>query len=181
MDDLRYVVEIRDEMEMKPKPNGQIEPLCKFGPGGDFIAVWQPELTQTNTLPRPLAGVFAGVAEIVSAIIGWNRGSDPVGAGGASGGDMLVSRYEEKIANAVESRETCNTVDPSPASAFEDGGVLSGEPMLFPDLGRDGVRIEPKPKHRVRARQRVAKERSALRLAQQGTLFDLDFASARLA
>ena len=181
MDDLRYVIEIRDGTKMTPQPNGQIEPLCKFGPGGDFVAVWQPELTQTRALPRPLAGVLAGAVEIVAAIIGLNRRSDPVGSNAASSEDKLTGCYEERIANAVESRETRDTTDASPVSASEDGGVLSGEPMLFPDLGRDGIRTEPKPKHRLRARHRAAKERPALRLAQQGTLFDVDFASAGLA
>jgi len=33
----------------------QAEPLCKFGPGGDFVAAWEPESShRPNVLARLL-------------------------------------------------------------------------------------------------------------------------------
>jgi len=111
---------------MRRQADGQAEPLCKFGPGGDFIAVWQPELAAANS-------------------------------------------------------KTYNTVDSAPVATIEDGGVLSREPMLFPDNSRIGGPTEHKPKYRVRTYRRAAKKRPAFRLSEQGSLFELDLAGARTA
>jgi hypothetical protein len=37
------------QRKMRRQADGQAEPLCKFGPGGDFIAVWQPELVARSS------------------------------------------------------------------------------------------------------------------------------------
>jgi hypothetical protein len=39
---------IKRTKKMMPQTDGQAEPLCKFGPGGDFITAWQPELTKPS-------------------------------------------------------------------------------------------------------------------------------------
>ena len=161
---------------MTPESHGQIEPLCKFGPGGDFVARWQPELTEIREWPNPLMRFLARAVEVAVLIFGLGRDT----AFGQSDENKPADCLKEKIINA-ESSEARDTTDPSPASAFEDGGSISGESMLFPNLRRNGIRIESKPKHRLRAHHRAAKKRSALCFAEQGTLFDLDFASARLA
>ena len=111
---------------MRRQADEQVEPLCKFGPGGDFIAIWQPEL---------LAG----------------------------------------------SSKTDNTINPTPVAAIEDSGVLSRQPMLFPDNSRTGSPIKHQPKYRVRTYRRAAKKRPAFRLSEQGSLFEPDLASARTA
>jgi hypothetical protein len=176
-----YVVEIRDGTKMEPEPNGHVEPLCMFGPGGDFVAHWQPELIKTCELSNPLVRLFAAAVEVVAVILGVRRSDACVCLENSPGLNEPANRHKEKIVNAVENNEARDTTDSSPASAPEDGGVLPGEPMLFPNLRRDGLQIEPKPKHRIRAYHRAAKKGSALRLAKQGTLFDVDFASARIA
>ena len=181
MDVFEHVVEIRDGTKMTPEPNGQAEPLCMFGPGGDFVTHWQPELTETYELSNPLVRCLAAGIEIVSVIFSLRRSGAFVCQENSPGSNELTHCYRERIVNAVENSEARDTTDPSPAPAPDDGGPLSGEPMLFPDLRRDGIRIEPKPKHRIRAYHRAAKKGSALRFSKQGTLFDVDFTSARIA
>lgn len=181
MDVFEYVVEIRDGTKMTPEPNGQVEPLCKFGPGGDFVALWRPELTESCELSNPLVRLLAAAVEVVAAILGLRRSGAFVRLGSTSGLNELSGCHKERIVNAVESSEARDTTDPSPTPAPEDGGLLSGEPMLFPDLRRNGIRIEHKPKHRIRAYHRAAKKGPALRFSKQGTLFDVDFTSARIA
>jgi len=176
-----YVVEIRDGTKMTPERNGQAEPLCMFGPGGDFAASWPPEGTKIRELSNPLVRLLAAAVEVVAVILGLRRSSAFVCLENSPGSNELIGRYKEIIINADENSKSRDTTDPSPTPASADGGLLSGEPMLFPDLRRNGIRIEHKPKHRIRAHHRVAKKGSALCFAQQGTLFDVDFTSARIA
>ncbi len=166
---------------MTPEYNGSIEPLCTFGPGGDFVAHWSPEGTKTCEWSNPLVRCLAAGVEIVAVILGLQRSSAFIGLENSAGSNELYHCHKESNIHAVEDSEARDTTDPSPAPASADGGAISGEPMLFPDLRRNGVRIEPKPKHRLRAHHRAAKKGSALRFAQQGTLFDVDFTSARIA
>jgi hypothetical protein len=168
-------------MKMTPESNGQVEPLCTFGPGGDFVAHWQPERKEIFEWSNPLLRFLAGTVEIVVVIFGLRRSEAFVHPESTTSLGEITGCRKENIVNAVQNSQARDTTDPSPTPAFEDGSVLSGEPLLFPDLKRDGVRIEPKPKHRLRAYHRAAKKRSTLRLAQQGTLFDFDFASAQMA
>ena len=159
---------------MTLKPNGHIEPLCTFGPGGDFVAHWQPEGTETCEWSNPLTRLLAATVEIFAVLLGLRRSV-------AFGPNELTDGYKENIVHADQNSEAHGTANSSPASASADGGAFSGEPMLFPNHRRDGVRIEHKSKHRLRAHQRVAKKGSALRFAQQGTLFDVNFTSAKIA
>jgi len=186
------------------KPAYSSEPLCKFGPGGDFVAVW----------PGPAAGgspalrLLAAVVEAAAVILGLKQsaawqGLSPalVGGGSRSGlsdrsdqsdesdrrgpcrlGPQERSRIEKEIQiHATENSRAFRAPDPSPAPASKDGRRLPGEPMLFPDVRRNGVRIEHKPKHRIRAYRGAAKKGPSVRLCKQSTLFDAQFGSARIA
>ena len=159
---------------MTLKPNGHIEPLCTFGPGGDFVAHWQPEGTETCEWSNPLTRLLAATVEIFAVLLGLRRSV-------AFGPNELTDGYKENIVHADQNSEAHGTANSSPASASADGGAFSGEPMLFPNVGRDGVRIEPKPKHRIRTYRRAAKKRIAHDFAGQGSLFEVDFHRAKTA
>jgi hypothetical protein len=166
---------------MTPERNGHIEPLCMFGPGGDFTDHWPPDGTETCEWSNPLVRLLAAVVEIFAFILGLRLSSAFVHLDHSPGSNELTDCYKEKFINAVENSEARDTTNSSPVSASEDGGAISGESMLFPNLRRNGIQIEPKPKHRLRTHHRAAKKRSALRFTEQGTLFDVDFASAKIA
>jgi hypothetical protein len=161
--------------------NGQIEPLCTFGPGGDFVAHWPPEGTKYCEWSTPFVRLLAVTVEIVAVIFGLRRSIAFIDPANLPGANELRGYDEERIAHADEISQAHDTTDPSPASASADGSALSGEPMLFPNLRRDGVRIEHQPKHRLRAHHRAAKKGSALRFSKQGTLFNIDFTRAQIA
>ncbi|MFC1636742.1 hypothetical protein ACFL5Z_18085, partial [Planctomycetota bacterium] len=60
---------------MTPERNGQAEPLCTFGPGGDFVAHWPPEGTETSELSNPLIRLLLAAVEVVAVILGLRRSS----------------------------------------------------------------------------------------------------------
>jgi hypothetical protein len=164
-----------------PERDRQAEPLCKFGPGGDFIAVWQPEASESYEPSNCLAKLLTSAVEVVAVVLGLKRASPYVFLRNAFCSDELTVCRKEKAKNAVENSEAHDTTDPAPTTATEDGGLFSGEPMLFPNLSRNGSRIKHQPKHRIRTYRRASKKGSALRFSKQGSLFESQFKSARTA
>ncbi len=45
----------------------QIEPLCKFGPGGDFVSIWPKEsIVSSQELPNCLGKLLSSVSKTIS-------------------------------------------------------------------------------------------------------------------
>jgi len=116
----------------------QVEPLCKFGPGGDFISVWP---TESAELPQ----------------------------------------RKGKLKHAVKNSEADKSAYAAPATVIKSDSYICGEPMLFADDWRIGVRDGHKSKHRIRTYRRIAKKRPALGLSGQGSLFETNFKIAKTA
>ena len=166
---------------MTPQKNSQAKPLCKLGPGGDFVTVWQPQPSSSSGPSNHLVKFLTSTVEIVTMLLGLNRNSPCVGSKSAYYFSECVVCQKEEATNAVSSSNLCSTIDPAPATITEDTRPFSREPMLFPDHSGIGVRTKHKPKHRVRTRSRAAKKRLALRLSEQSSLFELGFKSAKTA
>ena len=168
-------------MKMTPERNTEAEPLCQFGPGGDFIAVWLPEPPESSASSNLLAKLLASAVEIVAMVLGLERTGSHVPLRSAFGSNELTVCHKDEDENAVRTGKAYDKTDSAPTTASEDDSSLSGEPMLFPDLGRDGIRIRHKPKHCIRTYRRTAKKRLAVRSSQHGSLFESQFRSARTA
>jgi hypothetical protein len=173
---------------MIPEKNRQTEPppgwqgpLCKFGPGGDFVAVLQPELPQSPALPNRLVRLLASAVEVAAVVLGLRSTSAFVHLGNTGRSDERTAGHKEKARNAFENSPVFRATDASPAPVAQDGRRFSREPMLFADVGRNGRRVEHKPKHSIRAHRRAAKKGSALRFSKQSTFFDAQLTSARIA
>jgi len=168
-------------MKMMPDKNRQVEPLCKFGPGGDFVTAWQPQRAGVFETSSRLVRLLSSAVEVVAVILGFKRAGPYVSLRGDSCRDELIVLDREKVINAAQISRTGDTAYPPATTVADNGGTLSAEPMLFPDLGGDGVGVKHKPKHGIRTYRRVAKKRSALRFAEQGSLFEGQFQSAKTA
>ena len=144
-------------------PNRQIGPICKFGPGGDFISIWpserfdRPELTaegssqfSTNRLTKLLASLNKIIDKLV---------------GPESYTDLAVPTDIQTTAGLVL------------ADKRFDRPELTAE-GLFADDCRIGITTIHQPKHSIRAYRRTAKKRSAFGLCLQGSLFEIDLKSA---
>jgi hypothetical protein len=161
--------------------NRQIEPLCRFGPGGDFVASWQPEPSIISESANVIVKIMAIMIEAVVIIVGLRRVDTGIRLRKICFSGELKLHNREEIRNAIQDGGTGGKTDSEAVTIAEDGSSLSAEPMLFPDIGGDGVGIEHQPKHRIRTYRRTAKKRPAFGFCEQGSLFEGQFASARTA
>ena len=153
--------------------NEEIGPVCKFGPGGDFVSVWPKKswpLVQDNGLVR----LLAAIGEMMGVI---HYAERTVAAA------VLMENLSEKGVSE-DGDEDNQTEEPSYAPSIR---IVKGdkrfqpEPMLFTDDSGAGVAVRHQPKHRIRAYSRTAKKRHAPGASGQGTLFEPDFKSAKTA
>jgi len=168
-------------MKMTPEKNRQAEPLCKFGPGGDFVAAWQPEPSDVFETSSRLVRLLSSAAEVVAVILGFKHAAGGVSLRGDFRCDELIVLDREKVINAAQINRIGDTAYAPATTVADNGGAFSPEQMLFPDLGGDGVRVKHKPKHRIRTYRRVAKKGPALGFAEQGSLFEGQLQSAKTA
>lgn len=161
---------------MIPDREKQAGPLCKFGPGGDFVAVWEPEPSQR---PDVLARLLGSAVQALAAAFGLKRADMPLSSS-LCPNEPTVG-HTEKLNDAIENSTTHDSTDAASAPTPANGSPFPGEPLLFPDLGRNGLRIRNQPKHRVRAPRRAAKKGPAFRIPKQGSLFEGQLARAKIA
>ncbi len=162
--------------------NKQIEPICRFGPGGDFISVWPDELKE---YPQPstnhLAGLLNWLSEITTALLG--SGFEPTTAGPENiqaAADRILCQ-KGKLEYAVENNKADKPAHSTPTTTIKSDSLFSGQPILFADNRRISLRTGCKPKHSIRAYRRTAKKSPAPGLPGQGSLFEADFKSAKTA
>ena len=132
----------------------QFEPVCRFGPGGDFVSIW-PESSEFQ-LPSQsrLLKVLACLNEII--------------------GGLLGSEFNQSSAATAKTQ-------PTPAVRFGQSRKSQAQPMLFPDDSRIGLQAAHKPRLQTRAHRRTAKKRPHIDLDKQGLLFAADLKIARTA
>jgi hypothetical protein len=157
---------------MKPDKKRQAEPICKFGPGGDFVSAWQPKPSERA---EAVAKLLSSSVKAFAAAFGLKRATTLVRP------DEQTDRHMEKPNDAIENGTTNDSTYTASAPATANDSSFSAEPLLFPDLVRDGIRIKHKPKHRIRASRRTAKKGAAFRIPKQGSLFEGQFTRARIA
>jgi len=163
---------------MKPNRERQAEPLCKFGPGGDFVAAWQPEPSERL---ETLARLIGSAVEALAEAFGLKRTGEDLPLSNNFCPNEPTVCHTEKLNDAIENPTARDSTDAASAPAPANGSPFPGEPLLFPDLGRNGIRIKHQPKHRVRAPRRAPKKETAFRIPKQGSLFEGQLARARIA
>jgi hypothetical protein len=169
--------------EMNIEDNSDYEPLCRFGPGGDFVRGWPPQIEgQTHLLHSGIGRVLASLSLIINKLRHQQQfeTAAPVVDEPSSGASELFGA-PAITELSTENHDDEGTIDPETDSVAASDSGLSGEPLLFADDIRVGLRIRHKPKHHVRAHRRASKKRHGLGISGQGTLFDADIKSARIA
>ena len=147
---------------MYERMNREDEPLCRFGPGGDYVSFWPGEGEEINDgQSQQLTRLLTGLAEIIGAITGTGQ--------------------KGKLDYAVKEDDGQLSVDAETATIIKGDFRIQDEPMLFTDDRGTGGRTGHKPKHRIRTHKRTSKKRSSSGQSGQGTLFEADFKSTRIA
>lgn len=157
---------------MKPDKERQTEPLCKFGPGGDFVVVWEPKPSEYAEI---VASSLSSAVKALAAGFGLKRSPPPICP------NEKTDFHMEKPKDAIEISTARDSTDAASAPAPANDRKFSAEPLLFPDLVRNGIPIKHKPKHRIRTSHRAAKKGAAFRIPKQGSLFEGQFTRARIA
>jgi len=159
----------------------QVEPLCKFGPGGDFEVTWQPEPPEVFEVSNRMLRLLSATLEVLIVLLGIRRSGAGVYWANTADRNGVIDFDLEKARNASQYGNNQDTTHTPATAVADNGGAFSGKQMLLPYVGRDGVRVTHKPKHGIRTYRRAAKKRSAFRFAKQGSLFEGQLASAKTA
>ena len=168
---------------MKIEDNEEFGPVCKFGPGGGFVKGWPPYVQgQTQSLHSGLGRVLASLSLIINKLRPqqqFKTARPPIQNSSANTGEFFSSTAITEF--STENPYDNGTIDTETNTVVEADSRLPGEPLLFADDIRAGMRIRNKSKHHVRAHRRTTKKRHGLHIIGQGSLFDADGKSARIA
>ena len=149
------------------------QPLCKFGPGGDYLTNWPAEDNlQENVEPQlnPIGKILSTIADMVGATLDpeileeMTRHADIEGPVTITIGKEDIT--DEKTNKGHNTQAACRP---------ETSGPVRKQTMLFSDDWRTGPAAGRKQANRVRTHRRPAKKRSNYKIKGQGTLFEINF------
>ena len=158
------------------EPNAETNPICKFGPGGEYVAFWQGRAAKKSSCPAgPIGKVLAALGEMIGATIqpGVLGDTEPKNLESSSKVDFV----EEKLENETGSKPSYTL----PAPRIETCGRISGQSMLFTQHSGTGRRPRCKTQYRIRTYRQPAGKGTSLCFARQGSLFDADPRCAKTA
>jgi hypothetical protein len=139
---------------MNSGANRQFQPVCRFGPGGDFVSIWPETLEFQLPSQNRLLKMFAYLNEIIAGVLG--------------------SEFNRPSTAAAKAQ-------PIPVVRFDQSRKSQAQSMLFPDDSRIGLRAAHKPRLRIRACRRTTKKRPLIDLGEQNLLFAAELKIARTA
>jgi len=140
--------------EMTGERNTRIGPVCRFGPGGDFVSFWPRKLLPFYTVPKKrLLRVFSAV----SGMLGELFDTELVAA------ELPAAQNQTRVA--------------AQGSAYQ----RRAEPFLFPDVRLANSAVRRTQSHIARPHRRTLKKKPALAAPEQPTLFDADPQHAKTA
>ncbi len=156
------------------------EPICKFGPGGDYVRTWSPKTTgkgdPVGAVENPLRRVLERLADIIGANVNMASVSG-IGVEGPReiGACEIVNEEREEDQVAADNESPTGN-----AETIGDAGAhpaVRAEPLLFADDSRVGSGGRRKSNYRIRAHRKTARKRAAPKIDGQGTLFETDCTS----
>jgi len=145
-------------------------PLCKFGPGGDFVSDWPPDVSAGFQETGGVLGRTLGViADVIGAVVSPELFTELTGCVNAEIKEFEVLA-REKLADGIDKQKSADNT----ASVRSACGNfrIRGQAMLFADDCRTSERAKRKPHHRVRTHRRVARKKAVDGFKGTGTLFE---------
>jgi hypothetical protein len=176
-----------------------IGPICRFGPGGEYVTNWPffADATKGRSARGELACPELACGELVEPVEGvesveWEDPTSPPQGVLTKLLNMLAGMIEALRGNMSEqgmfyyvskdrSIEQPRRTYASAGSVIKHNRWLCDQPGLFADDWRAGANVKHKPNHGIRARRATAKKGTCFTPAEGLTLFDADSKSAKTA
>ena len=160
-------------MERFRKSNNDT-PLCKFGPGGDYVNAFDvPVSPKPSKKDSPLGHVLTAIAEIIGATVQPEILTEIACA--------LPAAYEPQPTTLKTQDNREATEDgfrkadhPKAVRGTSTRGNLSKEPMLVGNDWGIGKGLKYQPDHRVRTHRRTSRKKAIGPVHRQGTLFEIN-------
>ncbi len=150
-------------------------PLCRFGPGGDYVRNWPAKTTNPPTAnsSNPLRKILNTIADIIGATIDPNMLSDMTVEGPADcTSPVIINDSREEKRDAADNPE--HTDHPQAVGNTQTHSEVQPQPMLFSDDRRTRTSRRRKSNHRIRAYRKPQKKKTPHKIEGQGTLFEID-------
>jgi hypothetical protein len=156
-----------------------IGPICRFGPGGEYISSWPAEWESPADQPKnAIARLLNILAGVVNILHGSQRRIEVIGPTEICEG---TTAEQEKQLYGTKGRRADRAAYASAGSVTKHNRRFSDQAWLFADDWRAGGPAGHKPNHRIRAHRAVANKGACFELGGQGTLFDAELESAKTA
>ena len=162
----------------------RIEPVCRFGPGGEYMFFWpagSAEFSSGQSWPNSLSKVLGSIARIISATLSPQQLSADVTIENICQSAERISEHKEQTHNAKPNGKPDKSSYAPPNAVIRSNRKFQGQPMLFADDRGACRRTNNKPKHHIRAYRGTAKKRAGFDIARQSTFFEADFKSQKIA
>ncbi len=151
-------------------------PLCRFGPGGDYVKDWPTGTYKAQQ--KPIGSVLSTIAKMLDTVIDE---------------ELMQNSTIAKIHSAIQNSklpdlteyeieyEKSNDVNASSVSGVKISEQFSAEPMLFDNAAGAFGHSGNKQNDSVRAHRKPKRKRASFGRVWQGSLFDAHQQSAKVA
>ncbi len=157
------------------------EPVCKFGPGGEFVSYWPPMPDDYSRIrPNALTKLLNKLVPLVKIAPAQPSHQPQIVATPVEHEEHIISS-KEQFENAANHDAGDRASHAPPATIIKGDNLFPGQQILFPDDSRARRRAANKPKHHFRAHRRAAKKGFIAGRPRQGSLFEADFKGAKTA
>ena len=155
--------------------NTNDQPLCRFGPGGDYVSDWTVQsVSSAHSNAGKLGKVLAALGDIIGATL------NPQMLENMQADIELQTEAIHKMAlERIEGDDRISAIadNTKTADSTKTDSRLRGKTMLFSDDWGTGRKAQRKPHHRIRAHSGTSRKRAGNQIKRQGTLFEADRAS----
>jgi len=151
------------------------QPICKLGPGGEFVSVFSAMAERRSSEPATgLGRVILALAEFMGAVV------SPVYAVEASllkeskNGENNNINHNLELDNGITGSKNRSTDNTKTNAAVKGAGKFPEKQMLFANDWGVGGKNGNKPHYNVRTSRRVAKKKIAFSKGWESSLFEVD-------
>ncbi len=146
-------------------------PLCRFGPGGEYVKDFEGLGAADDKNRGSLRGLLLSLAEIAGAAVNPELLEEmvegPVDVPDSKQGVTFKEKTE------IVSKKT-NKRNSKTDGGFGKHSKIPTQQMLFSDDIGISTAGKSKPKYHIRTRRRTSQKRSDMRIPGQGSLFETD-------